>query len=214
MIYCMADIHGEHDRFVKMLETIEFSEEDTLYVIGDVIDRNPGGIDILQKIMATPNILLLLGNHEQMCVDTLGPYYVYGSRQLWTQNGGNKTYRELMYITKPQERDKIIRFLSTLSDHKNLEVNGRKFHLVHGMPADTSEGRIWNRPDPNSPAPIDGVTVIVGHTPTPYLTDNWDNPFTIWYGNGIIDIDCGCGNPTENRRLACLRLDDMKEFYI
>lgn len=25
------------------------------------------------------------------------------------------------------------------------------------------------------------------------------------------DIDCGCG--TDRGRLACLRLDDMKEFY-
>ena len=36
----------------------------------------------------------------------------------------------------------------------------------------------------------------------------------IWHGNGIIDIDCGCGHETELRRLACLRLDDMTEFYI
>ncbi len=214
MIYCMADIHGEHDRFMKMLETIEFSEEDTLYIIGDVIDRSPGGIDILQKIMTTPNMVMILGNHEQMCLDTLGPNSIFGSRQLWTQNGGSKTYRELMYITQPPERRKIINFLLKLPDHLNIEVDGRKFHLVHGMPADNSEDRIWERPNPDSPAPIDGIIAIIGHTPTPYLTGNWNDPFTIWYGNGIIDIDCGCGNPIENRRLACLRLDDMKEFYV
>ena len=57
LIYCMSDIHGEYDRFVKMLELIEFSDADTLYIIGDVIDRKPGGIDILQKIMASPNMI-------------------------------------------------------------------------------------------------------------------------------------------------------------
>ena len=41
-----------------------------------------------------------------------------------------------------------------------------------------------------------------------------DSPFAIWFGSGIIGIDCGCGNKTENRRLACLRLDDMREFYV
>ena len=33
--------------------------------------------------------------------------------------------------------------------------------------------------------------------------------------DNIIDIDCGCGNlRSEHRRLACLRLDDMAEFYV
>ena len=42
----------------------------------------------------------------------------------------------------------------------------------------------------------------------------------IWYGEGLIGIDCGAsypdgGNPRNGRigRLSCLRLDDMMEFY-
>ncbi len=31
----------------------------------------------------------------------------------------------------------------------------------------------------------------------------------------MIDIDCGCGHQkTAYRRLACLRLDDLAEFYV
>ena len=45
MIYCMSDIHGELDRFKAMLDLINFSSDDTLYIIGDVIDRHPGGVD-------------------------------------------------------------------------------------------------------------------------------------------------------------------------
>ena len=33
-------------------------------------------------------------------------------------------------------------------------------------------------------------------------------------GIGLIVIDCGCGSGYELRRLACLRLDDMEEFYV
>lgn len=51
MIYCMSDIHGECDRYKAMLEFIQFSDSDTLYVLGDVIDRKPGGIDILMDTM-------------------------------------------------------------------------------------------------------------------------------------------------------------------
>ena len=51
MIYCMSDIHGELDRFKAMLDLINFSSDDTLYIIGDVIDRHPGGVEILKIIM-------------------------------------------------------------------------------------------------------------------------------------------------------------------
>ena len=33
----------------------------------------------------------------------------------------------------------------------------------------------------------------------------------IYHGNSRIGVDCGCAYP--EGRLACLRLDDMKEFY-
>ena len=83
MVYCMSDIHGEWDRFKKMLELIQFSEQDELYIIGDVIDRYPQGIDILFEIMNHTNMYMILGNHEQMLLDTLGPNNVVGSRELW-----------------------------------------------------------------------------------------------------------------------------------
>ena len=40
--YVMGDIHGEADRFHAMLERIHLSEEDTLILLGDVIDRGAG----------------------------------------------------------------------------------------------------------------------------------------------------------------------------
>lgn len=39
MIYCVSDIHGELDKFERLLTLIQFSENDHLYVIGDAIDR-------------------------------------------------------------------------------------------------------------------------------------------------------------------------------
>ena len=39
MIYVISDLHGRFDRYQQMLEVIEFTLDDTLYVLGDVIDR-------------------------------------------------------------------------------------------------------------------------------------------------------------------------------
>ena len=44
MIYVLSDIHGQKRRFESIMKQINLQPEDTLYVLGDVIDRNPDGI--------------------------------------------------------------------------------------------------------------------------------------------------------------------------
>lgn len=73
MVYCISDIHGKPDKFERMLELIRFSDSGQMYILGDAIERGALGVDILRKIMDTPNMTMLLGNHVQMCLDTLGP---------------------------------------------------------------------------------------------------------------------------------------------
>ena len=215
MTYCVSDIHGELDKFTQMLELIRFSDEDHLYVLGDVIDRGPLGVDLLRIIMNASNMTMLLGNHEQMCLSTLGPRNVFGAKDLWRMNGGMRTYRELLYKRTTKERRDILRFLDSLPDMLHLEVNGQKFCLVHGCPGDDHDTRLGGRVDVHSKSPLPDTVCIVGHTPTVFLTNRFDEPLSIWHNDSIIDIDCGCGNmDAENRRLACLRLEDLAEFYV
>ena len=56
-VYCVSDIHGDLERFDKLLEKISFSEEDTMYVIGDVVDRGKEPIKLLIKIMETAVVI-------------------------------------------------------------------------------------------------------------------------------------------------------------
>ena len=69
--YCIGDIHGEYEKYLDMLGIIDFSDEDTLFVIGDVIDRGHGGISILKDMMMRPNVIPIIGNHEYMAVSCL-----------------------------------------------------------------------------------------------------------------------------------------------
>ena len=64
MIYAMSDLHGCYDKYIKMLEKINFSDNDTLYILGDIVDRGPDGIKILQDIMQRINVVALMGNHD------------------------------------------------------------------------------------------------------------------------------------------------------
>ena len=175
---------------------------------------------------------MLLGNHEQMCLDTLGVHFRYGARQLWQQNGGSCTYREMVYCIPTSEKNSILRFLSKLPVMFDIKVKGRTFRLVHGWPGDEKQDQIWGRPfDYHKWDWSDDVTPIIGHTPTIHLMDDDeakqlllsenDDHMRIFHAQHdeepnkfFIDIDCGCGNKTTKRRLACLRLDDMEEFYV
>ena len=73
MTYVLSDIHGQMRRFQSVMKQINLQSEDTLYVLGDVIDRYPDGIKTLRQLMAMPNVKLLLGNHEFMMLNAL--YY-------------------------------------------------------------------------------------------------------------------------------------------
>lgn len=51
MIYCVSDIHGEFTKYKKLLQKIEFSVDDTLYVLGDTLDRGTNFSSVLFDMM-------------------------------------------------------------------------------------------------------------------------------------------------------------------
>ena len=62
--YVMSDIHGMGELLENMLEKLSFSEEDTLYILGDMIDRGPDPAKVLDIASSRGNIIPLRGNHE------------------------------------------------------------------------------------------------------------------------------------------------------
>ena len=224
MTYVLSDIHGNLRLYREIMEQINLQPEDTIYVLGDVIDQHPDGITILEELMAMPNAKLLLGNHEDMMLSALtmrvdpDDYWSVQMRRdaltLWYHNGGRVTH-DAMDQLDGTERREIFRFLRSLPNEYRVTVNGRTYLLVHGAPRelcpggeDQHEFTVWERLTVDALMP-EGVTVIFGHTPT--LEYQPDNPLKIWYGNRMIGIDCGSGFPDgwpERGRLACLRLED------
>ena len=53
MIYAVSDLHGRYDRYRQLLDKLDLGEQDTLYVLGDALDRGPEGFRILWD-MASP----------------------------------------------------------------------------------------------------------------------------------------------------------------
>lgn len=218
----MSDIHGNTERFNSVMKQINLRPEDTLYVLGDVADRYPDGIRILRKLMKMPNVKMLLGNHDFMMLDAL--YYNadcpkdgFGSNEYfrrWYNNGGFVTHNCLKHLRKTT-RAEIFEYLDALPLNIEITVNRKKYLLVHGgidpqtTGADNKSAVVWYRIKDESIAPK-RKTLVFGHTPTVFYQTT--EPISIYHGKRLIGIDCGCGYPVWGR-LACLRLDDMKEFY-
>lgn len=228
MTYVMSDIHGNSKRFHAMLRKIEFSADDTLYILGDVIDRGSDGIPLLLEIMNTPNMVMLLGNHEDMMRQTIetGSILHYSS---WMKNGGDQTAEDFLNLSS-QDRRSLKSWLHKLPCCLEIEVRGQDYLLVHGFPGPDTYSCVWGRPD-SVKSRVDWIDgrkrVIIGHTPVLLLhaeTEEEQDAYVrklihqhecmrILQAPGFIDLDCGCGHDLPVSRLACLRLDDMKEFY-
>lgn len=136
----MTDIHGQYDVFMKMLETIKFSDEDNLYILGDLIDRGPQGIKLLKTIMKMSNVTLFLGNHELLMLDGIrnADECEKENRQdtedldLWLDecNGGRQTYEDFKKCS-PKKKAEIMIYLDNAVVAKKIKVKGKNYYLSH-----------------------------------------------------------------------------------
>ena len=224
-IYVTSDIHGEAQLFRNLLSQISFSNEDHLYILGDVIDRGPDGITLLQEIMTSSNMTLLLGNHEHMMLQYFSLQATETEIRRWDKNGNTPT-RDAYLKLDSTEQKCIMKFLQSLPTHIEVSVGNQIYYLVHGFPGENVHDEIWHRPAITDSNPIPNTTLIIGHTPVVYMQEakeNRENRIaemickgarpTILYTPGFIDVDCGCCMENPLKTLGCLRLDDMTEFY-
>lgn len=216
--YVMSDLHGCYKEFIEMLKLIDFSDNDELYILGDIFDRGPEPMMILDYIVGHKNIHLLKGNHEEMFVE----YYETKRSRPWFYNGGLMTFEDIQCHPTFTE-ESVYKYIKTLPYIKVVD----KYILVHAgviysknqndMTLDEfieyqeEEMCLWSRDNIDREVKFKDYTVICGHTPTISMTNPEPN---IKYKEGTIYIDCGCVFKKHGGRLACLRLNDLKEFYI
>lgn len=231
MTYVMSDLHGMYDRFIAMLEKIDFSDSDELFIIGDIIDRGERPVDILEYVMDKPNITVLLGNHEVMARDLLSRLTTEITEEninsvdddflielsIYKRNGGATTMKQLRALP-PVKRKEIIDFIDRLYAYEAIDIGDKTFVLVHAglgnfrKDKKISEYSLYEllelRPDyERQYFDDDSVYIVSGHTPTKLISGKWE----IYHSHNNIVIDCGAAF---GGRLACLRLEDMAEFYV
>ncbi len=235
MTYCVSDIHGNYEGYIKLLETINLRDEDTLFVLGDVIDRGKCGIKILQDMMIHFNIIPILGNHEYMAVNcmkflcqeiteesikNIEESMIQGLLE-WQNVGGQATIDEFHKLNAEEKQD-IIEYLEEFSSYEEVTVNGKKYVLVHAGLCNFTPDRpldnyhiselIFKVPDYERVYFLDKY-LVTGHLPTRCIEGN-NGEDRIYKANNHIAIDCGCACIGEGGRLGCICLDTGEDIYI
>ena len=232
MIYVVSDLHGyPMDKFLKLLKQADFSDDDYLYIIGDVVDRNgDGGVQMLIWLMEQPNAQLILGNHEAMLLacnflfDEITEKNIdrFGNQEInllttYMFNGGTVTMENLKKLSKEQ-RLAIVEYLRDCPLYETVSVKDKDYILVHSgfenfsvnrkLSDYTADELLWARPY-LSDRYFDDIITVFGHTPTMYYDDKYEGK--ILKTDTWIDIDVGAGHGGE---AVLLRLDDEKEFRL
>lgn len=234
MKYIVSDIHGCFDQYRALLEEIHFSEEDELYVLGDVVDRGPEPIKVLQDMMERPNVIFILGNHDfamyslmrtlaveiteenydkQLTADIMRDY------NLWLMDGGSVTAERFRKLS-PAEMADILDYIAGASLYEVIEYNGKEYRLVHAGISDFApekgleEYELYNfleeRADYSKRYyPQENIFLVTGHTPT-VLIDGWGKP-EVYRAHGHIALDCAC---VAGGKLAAFCVETEEVIYV
>ncbi len=218
--------------FLELLEKIKLKEADTLYVLGDVLDRGPHPIKTLRKLMTMPNAICLVGNHELMalkCLEFLMKEItdvsvaeldekMLDTLANWQYDGSRSTIDEFSQLDAEDKQD-VIEFIEEFLIYEEVSTNGKEYLLIHAGLGNYSPEKdiedyslhelIWMRADYNVKY-FEDTYVITGHVPTQTIVGN-PRPGYIYRRNNHIAIDCGAHYP--GGRLAALCLDTGEEFY-
>ena len=232
--YVISDIHGQYDLFIKMLEKIGLKDEDTLYVLGDVLDRGPHPIRTLKKLMEMPNAICIVGNHELMALECLKflmqevteeslatlDREILEGYLIWIEHNGGRTTLDEFRVLDAQSRQDVIDFIRDFDIYEEITVAGRDYLLVHAGLGNFYPGKdiedysladlVWSRAEYDIEYYPDKY-VVTGHTPTQGIPGN-PNPGYIYRNNNHIAIDCGSYIP--GGRLAAICLDTGEEYYV
>lgn len=231
MIYVMSDIHGVYDKYLHLLEKIAFSDDDSLFVLGDVVDRGPEPIRVLQDMASRDNVYLVKGNHEAMASYVLHKLNVeitednadsHIDAELmhmiieWQCNGGYITMKQFRALSADEKID-LLDYIDDAPLYDIVDVGANTFILAHSGLGNLGKDKRLSqysydelacmRPDFGRQYYKDSsIFIVSGHTPTLAVSGK---PEVFRSHNNIL-IDCGAAY---GGRLACLCLDTMKEYY-
>jgi serine/threonine protein phosphatase 1 len=203
--FVLTDIHGSYQTFVKLLRKLDLRKEDQLFILGDMINRAPYSLFVIEKIaellIEGYSVYPLRGNHEQLVLE-----FAKNDEQKLVSLAERQYSRHLLK-NELLPKD-IYKFFKTLPYFYELE----DFFLVHaGFNTDVRDpftawrDMLWTRSMHYDKVKLKGKKVVHGHVPTTMSSIQK----CISAQKPEIKLDNGCirAGVYNFGRLVCLNLD-------
>lgn len=191
--YVFSDVHGHRATLERMLMRVSPSDDDRIICLGDMIDRGPDPVGVLQLVRALPGAVALMGNHEDLMLSCIDNRDDPLASMNWAINGGASTSDGLEALDVDEAND-LLNWVAELPRSAFARVGERLFLMAHaGVRLDAPVPEVWDEDGAQAylraqepedltwireefwgaekglAADGSGPIVIAGHTPTPYL---------------------------------------------
>lgn len=169
--YVIGDVHGCRKTLVRLIEEkIKVEPGDSIYFLGDYIDRGPDSKGVIDYIIELKSkgihVTCLLGNHEKMMVESI---YSKSENINWLINGGKQTLKSFGVDCAEKIPYKYYNFINSCLYCIELE----KYFLVHAgfnflieNPLVDIDSMLWIRKFNVDIRKIKNKKVIIGHVPS------------------------------------------------
>lgn len=188
--YACSDLHGMWNLWEQISEYCD--ETDTIYFLGDSIDRGVDGLRIMESLLKDKRVTYLLGNHEEFFLEVAPQLIGLNEEEilvstnddfyLWLCNGGYDTMKAFTHLTK-EEQDWFLTEIHKLQDTDiYINKNDKVIHLSHAgtdptydkydlMTFGNTNPYTWDRKHFFRPwaEELEDWYIVHGHTPVQYL---------------------------------------------
>jgi bis(5'-nucleosyl)-tetraphosphatase (symmetrical) len=153
--YFIGDVQGCYESLMGLLEKISYNaQRDTLCFCGDLVNRGPASLEVLDFVLTTSNIQFVLGNH-----DIYALYYLLGGPYI----GKDHTLDAL--ISSPRKN----KFIDLLLNAELMLYKPGHYSVVHAgiVPQ-------WSVADAFTHAKL-WREIMTNHDPLQVIRDIWGN---------------------------------------
>jgi len=159
--YIIGDVHGCFDQFIRLLKKISYDKQkDQIILTGDLVNRGPKSLDVLNYCLADENITTVLGNHDLYLLYLMSIKQGKGKLRKIVEAENNKEIFNWL-ITRP--------LLIQISD----QSTNNKFIITHaGIP------EIWSLEKAQDLA--DEVSQALTHNSSKILKAMWGDDPKSW----------------------------------
>ena len=189
--FVIGDIHSHYDEMMELFEMVNFDfNNDTLISLGDLVDRGPNPIEVIETLKRIKKFIHILGNHDEWCYQ-----YLLNNNQPseWVSQGGKTTINA--YMNNPEYSEKHITFFERArlyyidSDNRLFVHAGFNQRIPINLQGENKELLIWDRSlvltameyEQYDQTFTEFKEIFVGHTPTQFIKEELPKKFSnLW----------------------------------